>query len=79
MSKCRSCRAPIRWVFTERGKKMPLDAEPTDEGDIVLRDPPPGESDPTGIVVAPAAFPDEPRYTSHFATCKQAGEWRKPR
>ena len=56
---------------------MPIDAEPVPEGGIVLRDPPPGESDPTAMVVPPAAFPDEPQYTSHFATCKQADEWRK--
>ena len=28
MSECKSCKAPILWVETKAGKKMPLDAKP---------------------------------------------------
>ena len=38
MSTCRHCGARIRWVITaKRGKAMPLDAEPTPEGNMILR------------------------------------------
>lgn len=28
-SKCRSCGAPIEWVLTESGKRMPVDPDGT--------------------------------------------------
>lgn len=38
MTTCRHCGARIRWVVTaKRGKPMPLDAEPSPEGNVVLR------------------------------------------
>lgn len=40
---CRSCGAPVYWVTTRRGKKMPVNADGT----------------------------------SHFASCPQAGKWRR--
>jgi hypothetical protein len=81
MSACRSCRAPLVWVRSEDGNKMPLDAEPYvgDEpgGLFVLRDGSYGET--VALAVPPDAFPDEPLYRTHFATCPNADEWRKPR
>ena len=35
---CRSCGAPIVWVKTAKGKKMPLDREPNEAGNITLMD-----------------------------------------
>jgi hypothetical protein len=76
VSRCRSCGAPIRWAQTELGRRMPLDAEPYDgpepAGLFVLR---------AGVAVAvpPAVFDDEPRYRSHFATCPDRDDWRRPR
>ena len=72
MSVCRSCGAQIIWAQTERGNTIPLDATPY-TGD-----------DPSGqfvvhvhaIAVPPDAFPDEPHYVAHFATCPDADAWR---
>jgi hypothetical protein len=55
---------------------MPLDAEPytgsEPGGRFIIRG-------ATAIAAPPDAFPDEPQYLCHFATCPQADEWRWPR
>jgi hypothetical protein len=33
---CRWCGMPIRWVTTERGRRMCLDPEPTSVGNVAL-------------------------------------------
>lgn len=81
MSVCRSCGQQILWCFTSSRKRMPVDIEPDPnglvvpltadgelrEGDTVMVDSGPTLNDP----------PDLVRYTSHFATCPNADEWRK--
>jgi hypothetical protein len=86
MAACRSCKAPIFWALTPNGRRIPLDAEPVDGGNIVLDDPAAeAPTDPrTARVVGKEAQPnlfgdDGPRYTSHFATCPDADSHRKPR
>lgn len=76
-ARCRSCQAEIVWAETERGKRMPVDAAPNPRnGSIVLRERA-GEA-PLAIAGVPdEAFPGEPRYTSHFATCPEAARWRR--
>jgi hypothetical protein len=70
MATCRSCNAPIRWARTVNDKAIPLDAQPTTLGNLELR----GQ-------VAHHVTPDHnalgTRYTSHFATCKNAAQHRK--
>jgi hypothetical protein len=73
MAKCNSCRAEIRWVTSQGGKKMPIDAEPVSDGNLEIRD---------GVarVLTKAELsmlPDGPRYKSHFATCLNANAHRK--
>ena len=73
LSTCRSCDAPILWVVTEKGKRMPLDPEPTEDlqlgAFIKLR------VEPNGDKVVHFLKPDErspsakQRYSSHFQTC----------
>jgi len=74
MSTCRSCGAPILWATTEWGKSIPLDPEPyqgdSPSGLFVLR----GR---VAMAVPPDAFPEEPHYVTHFATCPDAGDWRR--
>ncbi|MCK9929361.1 hypothetical protein MXD62_19615 [Frankia sp. Mgl5] len=79
-SRCRSCQAKIRWARTETGKAIPIDAEPTPDGNVtlsggaaILR-----EAAPVIATVHAVGTPLEgPRWTSHFATCAQAAQHRK--
>jgi hypothetical protein len=75
VSKCGSCRAPVVWVITAAGRKMPVDAVPVDDGDFYA-----GED---GRYTKVQPFGDAPegvdRFTSHFVTCPDRDEWRKPR
>lgn len=77
MTRCRSCDADILWVtMADSGKHAPLDAEPTEKGNIELSI---EEGKPVGRVVDPNAdrlFPVE-LHLSHFATCPQSSDWRR--
>lgn len=70
--RCRSCGAPVRWVPTEAGRSMPLDAEPSDRGNVELRA-------GVAVVVDPdqPTLTGEPRYVAHFSTCPDADRWRR--
>jgi hypothetical protein len=71
---CRSCGAPLRWaVSAATGKAMPLNFEPSGDGNVVLR------ADGKAVVVTAAergAYAG-PFYTSHFATCPDARRFRR--
>jgi hypothetical protein len=76
MTECQSCHAPIRWVRTEKGKRMPLDADPCPDGNIVLVD---------GVAhvmkqeeLGDMFFRPGQRFKSHFATCAHAASHRRP-
>lgn len=67
--RCRSCGAPIEWVFMrDTGKRCPVDAG-TIEKRLVL------SGDPRGLDGVEAAV----RWTavSHFATCPHADRHRR--
>lgn len=75
MSRCSTCRAEITWVKTAAGKSMPLDAEPTEDGNVVLVN---------GLAVVLHARGAEgvaavgaTRYTPHWATCPQSAQHRR--
>lgn len=61
-ARCRTCKAPILWATTEQGKTIPMDAEPTADGNM-YRD---GD-----IVKAVSIFnqpePGTPLFKSHFS------------
>lgn len=66
---CRSCQAPIIWVRTTAGRRMPLDAQPTAQGNVVLRD---------GVAtVLSGPAPDGNGRMPHHATCPDAAQWRR--
>jgi hypothetical protein len=67
--RCRSCGAPVVWVWSSAGKAMPLDAVPVPDGMFQLVD---GRAWTVRSDLQPG-----PRYTSHFATCPQAYDWRR--
>jgi hypothetical protein len=83
MSHCRSCGAPIRWAKTLNGKAIPLDAQPTSAGNIVLHDT--GDPNaPKARVLAGADLFDARTagaelWLSHYATCPDGQKWRRPR
>jgi hypothetical protein len=78
--KCGSCDAPIIWARTLTGRSMPVDAEPSDSGTVLLelRQ---GFVRATvyDAVTALSLAPVRELRTSHFATCPDADKWRKPR
>lgn len=75
IEQCRSCGADVIWAVTTNDKRMPVDAEPTYDGraNLVLVE----TLFPGGQPLARSVPPGEGTHTSHFATCKQADEWRK--
>jgi hypothetical protein len=73
MGNCKSCGAPIRWVKTATGKAMPLDANPTPKGNVIIV---------KGVAQIGGDHPDllpgeALRFTSHFATCPNASQHRR--
>lgn len=74
---CSSCDAEITWaIVAKSGKKMPVDALSTPDGNIVFLDVP----DPSGTPLVAYVSADvgaAPRYKSHFATCPDAGSHRR--
>lgn len=73
---CRSCDAPIVWANTAGQKLMPVDAEPTEEGNVELTPGSLGRGPTATVLTGPSLF-GGPRYTSHFATCPEADAWRQ--
>lgn len=63
---CKSCGAPVLWVATEGGKRMPLDYEP--ERRFILD----GHTEPMTARMRKT-------YLSHFSSCPSANEHRKER
>lgn len=81
ISTCSSCGARIRWAKTSAGKRMPLDAEPSGSGNVLL-----GwiGGEEVAIVLGndraderAAAQIDGRAYLSHFATCPNASAHRR--
>lgn len=82
MSTCGSCGAEVVWAVTPAGRRMPVDAEPVDGGNVILHPGIARGDAPTATVVgkavAPALFGDDaPRYVSHFVTCPNADAHRR--
>lgn len=77
MSRCRSCEADIVWVSMDgSGKKAPMNLPASPDGNIKL-------TGLQGRVLKPAERAEaiaaaEPLYLSHFATCPNSKEHRKP-
>lgn len=75
IEKCRSCQAPIVWAKTSPSDEfMPLDAEPTAEGNAEVIDMRSGvpvvvvHATPPLVVTGDLMMP-------HFATCPHGKEW----
>lgn len=78
MSACRSCPAVIRWVINTNGKRVPLDPEPVEAGNIVFTGQAIAGVDEVRSVTKDEPAPEgAPRYVSHFATCPGRDRHRK--
>jgi hypothetical protein len=66
-TKCSTCQAEIFWAVTENDKRMPVDAKPQKR--LVLEH--------RGSELPPLARVVD-TFVSHFATCAQAAQHRKP-
>ncbi len=75
-TKCRSCGAPILWAETEKGKNIPIDPTPVQDGNLVLILRKSGLP-PITMFADRLDGKGLPRYKSHFATCPNAGSHRK--
>lgn len=74
-SRCRTCGASIIWAVTEHGRKIPVDAKPIAEGNLVLDEDCFDGLRARHVRDVEGAF--EERYMTHFATCAQASKWRR--
>lgn len=83
IASCRSCGEPIIWTITEKGKRMPVDAEPVDvsAGAMLFRLVERSMDDEVLAQFVPAQFhAREPElFVSHFATCPHASQHRRTR
>lgn len=77
---CRACGARIVWALTDRGKRAPINWDPSDNGNMVLVYDDSGEEAGKPRVTAVAYFeqstgttvPPQERRLNHFATCPEA-------
>ncbi len=78
-TQCRSCRAEIIWGKTQNGKNMPVDAQPSRSGTVVL-------DVHNGVVYAGVLLGAQlasvrrstrPLYEPHWVNCPDAKTWRK--
>jgi hypothetical protein len=77
LAHCKTCNAEIYWARTEKGALSPVDAEPDPEGQWVLAM---RGKELRVLKYDPSKHgPQWKRRTSHFATCAQADQHRKPR
>jgi hypothetical protein len=74
---CAACGASIFFAQTERGKRIPIDWDPVDGGNIRLDGQMAVVESKRSRGMAP--LDGGPRYTSHFATCPQAADFRTNR
>jgi hypothetical protein len=93
-ARCSSCRRPIWYGLTINRKRMPMDPQPVEDGNVVMDwleqvmdqlagadEDGPGEALPHVRVLRKdeVVDPDVPRYVSHFVTCPSAQRHRKKR
>lgn len=75
-AKCQSCGGPMRWGLTTRDQRMPLDPEPTREGNVWIR--PDGRLRVLSNTERQRALDaGQALYLPHHATCPSAARHRK--
>lgn len=74
---CRSCCAQVIWCVTDKGKSMPVDAEPSKGATLAVEHRTPPRKPLARVVKPELAFGRTDLRTSHFATCPDAKSWRR--
>lgn len=69
---CKSCLAPIFIVDTPKGKKMPLDAKPVEDGNIVIIN-----KEAHCLKAGEQVEPGTIRWKCHWATCTKPAQHRR--
>lgn len=75
MAKCSSCNAPITWIKTVRGRSMPIDPTPCEDGNLILTH--------AGAMMVSKARAAEywaagtSLFSSHFASCAKSRPKRR--
>jgi hypothetical protein len=73
-ARCSSCKADVFWAMSAGGKPLPIDPEPREDGNLVVRRALGGGRVAVSAKGVPAG---EQRYVSHFATCPYADQHRR--
>lgn len=75
--RCQSCQAEILWARTPSGRRIPLDAEPNPDGNVILT----GYEDEARTLTKAELPAYRARgwriWMPHHATCPNADEWRR--
>lgn len=72
---CTGCSAPIRWVLTVGGKRMPLDPDPHPDGNVI-------RVEHDGLIRARVLTGDElpaqePAWRAHWVTCPASADFKR--
>lgn len=76
---CKSCGAEVLWCETKDGKRMPVDREPVEDGNVQLVGKVANVLDKETLELVKANVPAEALFKSHFATCPEANKHRTPK
>jgi hypothetical protein len=76
-SACKGCGEAIIWCRTGRGKKMPLDAEPSSAGDFVIEFEDTNDPLTRKLPNDAAATYTGDKYVAHWVTCPNRDDFRK--
>jgi hypothetical protein len=71
---CRACSAPIFFALTVNSRRIPIDVEPCEDGNVVV------VGDMAVILTKEmmAAGVQGKRYRAHWASCPKSKQFRKP-
>lgn len=69
---CRDCPAPVFWARTPKGKRMLVNEQPVDGGNLEVD----FDQRPPALTIVEAE-PGVKRHVSHFANCPGASKRRK--
>ena len=79
IGECRSCHAAIIWGVTEaKGLPMPMDALPSDDGNVIIVGKV-GTAPLVRVLGQPSMLDDGERRMSHHATCPDGKSWKRSR